>query len=72
MAASGRGVAVVSDDPRFDLVSVPIEHEGEPLSIDLFAAWEPSHHAHGLVQGLAERLRTFSLDRYGSSAVARR
>ena len=66
VAAAGRGVAVVSDDPRFDLVPVGIAAPGGRVVIDLHAAWTPGHHAAGTVRGLARRLQRFCRDRYPS------
>jgi DNA-binding transcriptional LysR family regulator len=65
LAASGRGVAVVSDDPRFGLTPVCIQTANGPLSIDLYAAWERGHHAADRLSQLAKRLATFCADRYG-------
>lgn len=66
LAAAGRGVAVVSDDPRFDLVPVRILAGRRPVSINLHAAWLPDHHARPQLRVLAERLRQFSSERYAS------
>jgi hypothetical protein len=41
IAATGRGVAVVSDDPRFGLRPLAIHLDGKPLSIRLNAARNP-------------------------------
>jgi len=68
VAAAGRGVAVLSDDPRFELVPVGIQHTSGPLVIDLYAAWPAGHHAATTISGLAHRLRTFSRERYGLTA----
>lgn len=64
VAAAGRGVAVVSDDPRFDLVPVAIGGPGERVVIDLHAAWAPHHHAAETVHDLGRRLQRFCRDRY--------
>jgi DNA-binding transcriptional LysR family regulator len=69
LAAAGRGVAVVSDDPRFGLCPVQIEGLGGPLRIDLFAAWEPEHHAAATLAVLADRLGAFCVERYGSDVA---
>jgi DNA-binding transcriptional LysR family regulator len=65
LAAAGRGVAVVSDDPRFDLHQVRITTATGPLHISLYAAWEPAHHAAEVIKDLAERLRAYCITRYG-------
>ena len=61
VAASGRGVAVVSDDPRFNLRPVAIQG----VRISLYAAWEPHHHGAATIEAIAGRLRTFCAGRYG-------
>lgn len=69
LAASGRGIAVVSDDPRFDLSPSRIRVGGDYLSIQLYAAWNGAHHAHDLLAEFAERLAHFCTDRYGDVLV---
>lgn len=65
LAAAGRGVAVVSDDPRFDLHPIRIMTSQGQLSIRLYAAWETTHHAADTLEDLSHRLRAFCADRYG-------
>lgn len=65
LAAAGRGVAVVSDDPRFDLVPLAIDLDGKPLSITLFAAWDSRSVAAPSVEQLAGRLAAWVTRRYG-------
>jgi DNA-binding transcriptional LysR family regulator len=69
LAAAGRGVAVVSDDSRFDLVPVRLAGRDGVLRIDLFAAWEPDHHASGTLADLAARLGAFCVERYGADVT---
>lgn len=69
LAAAGRGVAVVTDDPRFDLRGLEIQGRDGPLRIELFAAWEPGHHAAASLAALAGRLRDFCVDRYGADVA---
>lgn len=66
LAAAGRGVAIVSDDPRFGLVPLAITRKGGPVMIRLFAAWVPDHHAAGALADLAHRLSDFCEERYRS------
>jgi DNA-binding transcriptional LysR family regulator len=70
MAATGRGVAVVSDDARFGLIPLPIAVPGGYLQIRLFAAWQPRHHAAPTLAYLAGRLAAFCVSRYGPGAAA--
>ncbi len=72
LAAAGRGVAIVSDDPRFDLHPVQLEGVDGALRIELFAAWEPGHHAAATLAGLAERVRAFCVERYGADVAPAR
>jgi DNA-binding transcriptional LysR family regulator len=65
VAAAGRGVAVVSDDPRFGLVPLRIDGPGGPVRIRLYAAWDPGHHAARTLADLARRLAAFCVERYG-------
>ncbi|WP_260853495.1 LysR family transcriptional regulator [Kocuria palustris] len=68
LAASGRGICVLSDDPRFGLVPLGIRDErGEPVTIRLHAAWVAQHHAAAALESLAQDLRRFARRRYPSS-----
>lgn len=67
VAAAGRGVAVVSDDPRYGLAPVPVTGPAGPVSIRLRAAWSRDNHAAETIRDLAVRLRTFSRERYALS-----
>jgi DNA-binding transcriptional LysR family regulator len=68
VAAAGRGVAVVSDDPRFGLVPVGISAATGRVVIRLYAGWAPDHHAAATLASLARRLADFCRDRYGLPA----
>lgn len=65
LAAAGRGVAVVSDDARFDLQPLRITTATGPLQFRLFAAWERDHYAAAALEDIARRLADFCADRYG-------
>jgi DNA-binding transcriptional LysR family regulator len=67
MAAAGRGIAVVSDDPRFDLVPLHVDGPTRPVRITLYAAWSPDHHASAALDRIAARLADFCAERYGPS-----
>ncbi|HMQ37658.1 MAG TPA: LysR substrate-binding domain-containing protein, partial [Micropruina sp.] len=68
VAAAGRGVAVVSDDPRYGLEQLTIRTaSGEVLRIVLHAAWPPHHHGADQLAATAGRLRAFVRDRYATS-----
>lgn len=69
LAAAGRGVAVVSDDSRFELHGARIATATGGLRIRLFAAWSPEHHAAALLAEMADRLRAFCAERYGRGVL---
>lgn len=66
LAAAGRGVAIVSDDPRFGLVPLFLTGDHGPVRIRLFAAWDRGHHAHETLASVADRLRIFCRQRYAT------
>lgn len=65
-AAAGRGIAVVTDDRRYDLHPMTIETERGPLTITLFAAWDRTHYAALMLEQLVEELALFVEGRYGT------
>ncbi|MGN6251550.1 MAG: LysR family transcriptional regulator [Marmoricola sp.] len=68
LAAAGRGVAVVSDDPRHGLVALPIElGPGERLSVRLVTVWDGRHPAAPTLDAIARRLSAFVCERYDVS-----
>lgn len=67
LAAAGRGVAVVTDDPHFDLVPLRIRTPGGHLHTRLHAVRRRGHHAAQALETLVERLRDFSAARYGDT-----
>ncbi|MEV6012864.1 LysR family transcriptional regulator [Streptomyces sp. NPDC051976] len=69
LAAAGHGVAVVSDDPRYELRSLPIVTDDGPLRISLYAGWETSHYAAQAIEPLVHELRAYFVKRYGTSAA---
>jgi DNA-binding transcriptional LysR family regulator len=68
LAAAGRGIAVVSDDPRYDLVPLAVDLGDQLLSIRLVAAWDPRTIAARAMEALALRLADWVSRRY--SAIA--
>ncbi|MDN5796371.1 MAG: LysR family transcriptional regulator [Intrasporangium sp.] len=68
IAAAGRGVAVVSDDPRFGLRALRISTADGDLTISLYAAWEPRHPGASTISGLAGRLTSFCQERYSTGS----
>lgn len=68
LAAAGRGIAVVSDDPQFGLVPIAIDAGGSPLSVRLIAVWDTRHPAAATIETLARRLGESVRNRYGVPA----
>jgi DNA-binding transcriptional LysR family regulator len=65
LAASRRGVAVVSDDARYDLHGLRIrEADGTEMRVPLFGAWDPSHYGAAAIETLVAELARYSEDRY--------
>ena len=64
LAAAGRGVAVVTDDSRFDLTPLAIEHDGQALGVRLIAAWDPTDTAVRTWESLATRIASWIHGRY--------
>jgi DNA-binding transcriptional LysR family regulator len=70
MTASGHGIAVVSDDPRFGLHPLLIiDRHGEPLQIRLHAAWDAGHYALRTIESFATGLARFCVEQYGPQAA---
>jgi len=72
VAAAGRGIAVVSDDPRFGLQPLDIIGTRGALNIRLYAAWDREHHAAVSIAALARRLSDYCVARYGPQVAPRR
>lgn len=67
LAAAGRGVAVLSDDPWFDLVPLQVRAEDKDLRVELFATWRHDHHADATLRVLAARLKDFCRTHFGET-----
>jgi DNA-binding transcriptional LysR family regulator len=67
LAAAGRGVAVASDDARFDLRPLGVDLGGRPLSISLVGVWDTRHPAAATLEAFAVRLGVFVTQRYGKA-----
>jgi DNA-binding transcriptional LysR family regulator len=65
VAAAGRGIAIVSDDPRFDLHPLDIIGARGALHIRLYAAWDREHHAATTIGAVVRRLSDYCIERYG-------
>ncbi len=69
LAAAGRGVALVSDDPRYGLRRAALVDGETPLGIRLLAAWDPRHAGAPTIAATVDRLREFIAHRYGVPAA---
>lgn len=65
LAAAGRGVCVTSDDPRYGLSKAQVLVDGEPLTVTIYAAWDPQHYAAADIAATVSDLRIFTAQRYG-------
>jgi len=72
VAAAGRGIAIVSDDPRFGLRPLDITGPRGALHIRLYAGWDREHHAAAAIEALARRLSDYCVERYGPQVAPRR
>ncbi|MEO8469781.1 MAG: LysR family transcriptional regulator [Chloroflexota bacterium] len=63
LAASGRGVAIVTDDPRYGLRPLRILVHGTELRIPLVGAWAADHYASGIIADWLQNLAAFASDR---------
>lgn len=64
LAAAGRGVAILSDDPIFGLTTVPITVDEETLAITLYGVWDRSHYAARAIQRVLGDLSRFNSASY--------
>jgi len=68
-AASGRGVAVVSDDSRYGLHGVRIRAGGSgELRVPLFGTWDASHYEADAIEALIDELTAYAQQRYRLAA----
>lgn len=72
LAAAGRGVAVLSDDPWFDLVPLQVRANDQDLRVELFATWRHDHHADATLRQLAARLKEFCRTHFGETLTSPR
>lgn len=68
LAASGRGVCILSDDPRFDLTAVPILDGRRMMTITLYGVWQRGHFAHDEIGALLQQLGDFVTRLYPQAA----
>ncbi|MGW4729497.1 LysR family transcriptional regulator [Streptomyces shenzhenensis] len=59
LAAAGHGVCVVVDHPQFGLRARALCGLGLPLSISLYAGWDPDHYAHDEIEAAMRELSSW-------------
>lgn len=59
LAAAGRGVAVLTDEPAYGLHAVEVLGGDGPLRIRLYAAWSATHYAAAAICEFAEALTVY-------------
>lgn len=65
LAAAGRGIALVTDEPRYDLVALPITGTDDaPVQFRLNCVWEAAHPAAESLGHLADRLVGWTAARF--------
>ncbi|GAA2576516.1 LysR substrate-binding domain-containing protein [Winogradskya consettensis] len=69
VAASGRGIAVVSDDTRFGLRPLNVLGPNGTVRISLYAAWSRNHYGADAIAALTRRLAAFCVSRYGAQVA---
>ncbi|GAA1495323.1 LysR family transcriptional regulator [Paeniglutamicibacter kerguelensis] len=58
-AAAGRGASIAIEPAAFGLNEALLIHEGDPLAVDIHAAWESDHYAAPELEALAKELATW-------------
>lgn len=67
LAAAGRGIALVTDEPRYDVLALPLtDPAGNRISFRLTCAWERAHPAAASLADLADRLEAWTAARFTS------
>ncbi len=72
VAASGRGIAVVSDDARFGLRGLRIGIPAGSLRLNLYAVWNPRHHAAATLEEFAHSISRYVIEQYGPDVAPSR
>lgn len=53
LASTDNGVAMVTELPRFGLASRILTHNGKPLTVPIYASWDPRHFAAPQIETMA-------------------
>ncbi|MER7011989.1 LysR family transcriptional regulator [Saccharopolyspora sp. NPDC000359] len=57
LAAAGHGVCLVTDEARFGLHQLIVVAPDGPLTVPLYAGWDPTHYARATIDDAVEALR---------------
>ncbi|WP_347755802.1 LysR family transcriptional regulator [Agrococcus sp. ProA11] len=68
LAASGRGVCILSDDPRFELAAVPILDHRRTMTITLYGVWQHGHFAADEIREVVSGVGDFVARLYPQAA----
>jgi DNA-binding transcriptional LysR family regulator len=68
LAAAGHGVAVLSDDPRFELHPLLIDDPGGALTVPMYAAWDARHYAVRDIDACVGRLIDYCRSQWPAAA----
>lgn len=68
LVATGDGVAVVTEDPVFDLKPIRVLLENRALSVGVYAVWRRDHFAANALESIANQLKDFVHTKYPEGA----
>lgn len=71
LAAAGRGVAVLTDEPAYGLHALRVNGADGPLQIRLHAVWNATHYAAAPIRTFAEALMRYCATTLGADGDAR-
>lgn len=63
LAAAGRGAAIAVEPPTYGLEMRRLQHQGVPLSIVDWAAWDPEHYGAPEIAALADQMAAWAAER---------
>jgi DNA-binding transcriptional LysR family regulator len=69
LAAAGKGICVLSDDPSFGVHAMPITHRGKDLVFTLFGVWNPLHFAAPAIRECLQNLSLFTSELYPTARM---
>jgi DNA-binding transcriptional LysR family regulator len=64
LAAAGKGIAILSDDPRFGLHPLMISGPAGIVTVAMYASWDPSHYAATIIERCATMLQRYCVEQW--------